>query len=53
MFIVSLKTARIGLNLVAANKVFFLNRVNIQLKSGQRLEGLLSRVDYKNSSVVF
>jgi small nuclear ribonucleoprotein (snRNP)-like protein len=33
-------------------KEFFNNKVNIQLKSGQRFEGLLSRVDYKSSTIV-
>lgn len=33
-------------------KDFFNNKVNIQLKSGQRFEGLLSRIDYKSSTIV-
>jgi small nuclear ribonucleoprotein (snRNP)-like protein len=31
---------------------FFSNKINIQLKSGQRFEGLLSRVDYKTNTVI-
>lgn len=31
---------------------FFTNKVSIQLKSGQRFEGLLSRIDYKTNVVV-
>ena len=31
---------------------FFANKVNIQLKSGQRFEGLLNRIDYKTNTVV-
>jgi small nuclear ribonucleoprotein (snRNP)-like protein len=33
-------------------KDFFTNKVNVQLKSGQRFEGLLSRIDYKTNTVV-
>jgi len=33
-------------------KDFFSNKVNIQIKSGQRFEGLLSKVDYKNKIVI-
>jgi hypothetical protein len=32
-------------------KDFFFNKVNIQLKSGQRFEGLLNRIDYKTSTI--
>ena len=31
---------------------FFTNKVNIQLKSGQRFEGLLKSIDYKTNVVV-
>lgn len=33
-------------------KDFFTNKVNLQLKSGQRFEGLLSRIDYKASIII-
>ena len=33
-------------------KDFFSNKVNLQLKSGQRFEGLLSRIDYKTNTVI-
>ena len=33
-------------------KEFFSNKVNIQLKSGQRFEGLLRSIDYETSTVV-
>ena len=33
-------------------KDFFTNKVNIQLKTGQRFEGLLNRIDYKASVVI-
>lgn len=32
-------------------KDFFSNKVNIQLKSGQRFEGLLSSIDYSLNTV--
>ena len=31
---------------------FFKNRVTIELKTGHKFEGLLSRIDYKNNIVV-
>lgn len=31
---------------------FFKNKVTIELKTGHRFEGLLSKVDYKNNTVV-
>jgi small nuclear ribonucleoprotein (snRNP)-like protein len=37
---------------IPAVKDFFTNKVNIQLKSGQRFEGLLSRIDYKTNTVI-
>lgn len=33
-------------------KDFFANKVNVQLKSGQRFEGLLSRIDYKTNTII-
>lgn len=33
-------------------KDFFTNKVNVQIKSGQRFEGLLSRIDYKTNTIV-
>ena len=32
-------------------KDFFFNKVNIKLKSGQRFEGLVSKIDYKTSTI--
>jgi small nuclear ribonucleoprotein (snRNP)-like protein len=37
---------------IPAVKEFFNNKVNVQLKSGQRFEGLLSRIDYKTNTVI-
>jgi small nuclear ribonucleoprotein (snRNP)-like protein len=37
---------------VPAVKDFFNNKVNVQLKSGQRFEGLLSSIDYKTNTVI-
>jgi small nuclear ribonucleoprotein (snRNP)-like protein len=33
-------------------KDFWSNKVSVQLKTGQRFEGLLSRIDYKASVVI-
>ena len=40
------------MNSVPLVKDFFTNKVNIQIKSGQRFEGLLSRIDYKSNLIV-
>lgn len=37
---------------LAPISAFFTNKVNIQLKSGQRFEGLLRSINYKTNEIV-